>query len=58
MPTDLSVAIERRVRLNREIAEQQKAGILVIPLGICVLTVIMSIESPAFASFICATALY
>lgn len=46
MPTDLSTAIERRAARRR----QESAVVLLLPLAMCILTVIAALESPALTA--------
>ena len=46
MPTDLSVAIEDRAALKR----QESAVVLLLPLFMCIATVIAALESPALVA--------
>ena len=58
MPTDLSVALERRAAINAELKLQENIGVLFVPIGICIVTVTMVLVSPAFAAAVRATAFY
>ena len=58
MPTDLSIALERRAAINAELKLQEDIGVLFIPVAICIVTVIMATQSPTFAAVIRATGLY
>jgi hypothetical protein len=58
MPTDLSVALERRAAINAELKLQEGIGVLFIPVAICIVTVIMAIQSPTFAAAVRATSAF
>jgi hypothetical protein len=58
MPTDLSVALERRAAINAELKLQEGIGVLFIPVVICIVTVIMAIQSPTSAAAVCAMSAY
>jgi hypothetical protein len=58
MPTDLMVALERKTKLERELKLERCPDALLLPLGICLLTLILVIKSPAFAVAITATGQY
>jgi hypothetical protein len=58
MPIDLSVAIERKAELCRESKQQERTGVLLMPLIMCLLTIIAALESPSFAAAVIASGLY
>ena len=58
MPFDLSVAMERKADLRRELKQKECAGVLLIPLIMCLLTIIAALESPSFAAAVIASGLY
>jgi hypothetical protein len=57
MPTDVLAAMERRDKLNREVGFHANAGALLMPICICVLLIIMAVESPSFSAAMIATGL-
>ncbi len=48
MPTDILLAIERKRVLQREAAHTRRAGVLLIPLLMCLLSILLAIESHGF----------
>jgi hypothetical protein len=58
MPTDLSVAIERKAALRLQLQREEFSGVLLIPLIICILTMIMAIGSPSFAAAVIISGVY
>jgi hypothetical protein len=59
MPTDLILAMERKAAISRELKRQKRTAVLLIPLiiGICIVAIIMAIESPTFAAAVITTGL-
>lgn len=58
MPTDLMVALERKAKFEKELKLARCPDVLLLPLAVCLLTLILVMESPAFATAITATGLY
>jgi hypothetical protein len=57
MPTDLMAALDRRARLERERGLDRCSEVLLVPLAICLVTLVLAIESPVFAAAMAATGL-
>ena len=58
MPTDLSVAIERKASLKRQLQSEECSGVFLIPLIMSILTMIMAVASPSFADAVILGGLY
>ena len=50
MPTDILAAMERRAALNRQLSLHENAGVLLMPLCMCMVEIIMALESQSFAA--------
>ena len=58
MPTDLSVALERKAALQRQLQSEECSGVFLIPLTMSILTIIMAVASPSFAAAVIISGLY
>lgn len=58
MPTDLSVALERKASLKRQLQSEECSGFFLIPLIMSILTMIMAVASPSFADAVILSGLY
>jgi hypothetical protein len=58
MPTDLSVALERKTALKSQLQREECSGGLLIPLAMSILSMIMAVVSPSFADAVIISGLY
>lgn len=49
MPTDLAMALQRRAIAEYDEMTATIAVLLVLPLAMCVFTILVAVENPAFA---------
>lgn len=57
MPTDLRGAIAKKAEL-RKLRQDECCGVLLMPLIMCILTMIQAIVSPSFAEAVIISGLY
>jgi hypothetical protein len=57
MPTDVLAAIARKAEL-RKLQQDECCVVLLIPLILCISTLIMAVESPSFAAAVIISGLY
>jgi len=57
MPTDLLAAIAKKAEL-RKLQQDERCVVLLIPLILCISTMIMAVESPSFAAAVISSGLY
>jgi len=57
MPTDVLAAIARKAEL-RKLQQDECCVVLLIPLILCISTIIMAVESPSFAAVVIISGLY
>jgi hypothetical protein len=50
--------MKRKAELNRELNRHESVGVLLIPLFMCILAMMMAVESPSFAAAVITTGLY
>ena len=58
MPTDLSVALERKAALKRQLQSEECSGVFLIPLAMSILTMTIAVASPSFAAAVIISGLY
>lgn len=50
MPTDAALALENRMAATKANATDVPTSILLIPVALCLLSILLAVESPAFAA--------
>ena len=58
MPTDLSVALEHKAALKRQLQSEECSGVFLISLIMSILTMITAVASPSFADAVILSGLY